>query len=140
MRRPIQGFAPETVAALRAHPFPGNVRELRNLVERAVILCQTGRVTLDDLKFDPAPKDAPPAGEAFWAASAGATESAPVRGTDLRGFIRDAPAADLDLSLVEKEVVQEALRRCGGSQVQAAQVLGISRDALRRRMIHYELK
>lgn len=47
----------------------------------------------------------------------GDVESA-VRATDLRGFLRDAPAADLDLSLIEKEVIQEALRRCGGSRVQ----------------------
>ena len=41
--KPIAGIAPDALAALRRHDFPGNVRELKNLLERAVILCRAGR-------------------------------------------------------------------------------------------------
>ena len=50
MRKPIRGFAPEAVALLKAYPFPGNVRELNNTIERAAILCGNGQVRADHLQ------------------------------------------------------------------------------------------
>ncbi|HYF13818.1 MAG TPA: sigma-54 dependent transcriptional regulator [Phycisphaerales bacterium] len=49
MRRVIAGFSPEAIAALRAYPFPGNVRELQNIVERACVLAQGQTITLHEL-------------------------------------------------------------------------------------------
>ncbi|OGG46901.1 MAG: hypothetical protein A3F84_01120 [Candidatus Handelsmanbacteria bacterium RIFCSPLOWO2_12_FULL_64_10] len=109
MRRGVAGFTPEAEALLRPHPFPGNVRELRNTVERAVILCRGDRVTPDDLLFE-SPRPAPP------------------EGTD-----------SLNIEEAERRLIREALRRSGGNQVQAARLLGISRDALRRRMESYQI-
>ncbi len=48
-RRPILGFSPDADAALRGYPWPGNIRELRNVVERATILCQGDWITPDHL-------------------------------------------------------------------------------------------
>ena len=50
MRKSIRGFAPEAVALLEAYLFPGNVRELNNTIERAVILCRNGQVRADHLQ------------------------------------------------------------------------------------------
>lgn len=47
--RPVQGFSPPTWAAIRAHPWPGNLRELRNAIERAVILSRGEQLDLGDL-------------------------------------------------------------------------------------------
>jgi DNA-binding NtrC family response regulator len=51
-RAPLQ-FAPEALAAIRAHDWPGNVRELENAIERAVILCESERITPDLLAISP---------------------------------------------------------------------------------------
>jgi NtrC-family two-component system response regulator AlgB len=47
--RPIVGFTPEALTALRAYRWPGNIRELRNVIERAVILCQVDRIGVEHL-------------------------------------------------------------------------------------------
>lgn len=122
MRKPVRGFSPEAVALLQAHPFPGNVRELRNLVERAVILSSGDEVSAEDIRFDVAR-----------AASSGPLDPPPMC-TGLDQALRRFPDRDLDLEDFQKAIVEEALRRAGGNQVRAAGMLGISRDALRRRM------
>jgi DNA-binding NtrC family response regulator len=43
---------PATLAALQTHPWPGNIRELRNVIERAVLLCNDDTITPDDLAFE----------------------------------------------------------------------------------------
>ena len=131
-RKPVEGFAPEAAALLQAHPFPGNVRELRNVVERAVILCQGRQVTPEDLQvrppslWHPAPQDSPEA-----LTPHGASDGpAPLSLTHVEG---------LNLEAIEKVAIQEALRRAGGNQAQAARLLGLSRMALHRRMRHHRL-
>ncbi|AUN93880.1 sigma-54-dependent transcriptional regulator [Pseudazoarcus pumilus] len=52
---PAQRLSAESLAALRAHPFPGNVRELENLLERACALCDSDVITPADLALDAAP-------------------------------------------------------------------------------------
>jgi DNA-binding NtrC family response regulator len=134
LRKPIEGFTPGALALLQAHSYPGNIRELRNLVERAAILCRTEWVAPGDLEFDRA---AGPAGREGGPATA---SSAPAFPTDLPGLLRNLRAADLKLSVFEKEITLEALRRCGGNQVLAAELLGLSRTAFRRRMARFKLR
>ena len=152
MRKPIQGFAPEAVALLKAYPFPGNVRELNNTIERAAILCGNGQVRADDLqdltvgaclRRDLPGRQAgglPDSRRQTAPACAGAPAGRPAP-CEADGL----PAPDvagvesLNLAALERQAVGEAIRRCDGNQVQAAGLLGISRNTLRRRIRAYDL-
>jgi len=133
VRKPIEAFTPQAVAHLKGYLFPGNVRELRNMIERAVILCKTDRVAPEDLEFQayvplssdegaPSPSEPGPDGDS---GSPGASNL--------------VAAAGLNLSALEKEAIREALRQCNGNQVQAARLLGVSRHFLRRRITRHNL-
>jgi DNA-binding NtrC family response regulator len=112
LRKDIVGLDPTLQALLRRYPFPGNVRELRNLVERAVILCDgpvLGRPEFPDLA------------EAGPAAAAG-----------------ELPT--LDLAALEEQAIRLALARTSGVQTDAAALLGIGHDALRYRIRKYGIE
>jgi DNA-binding NtrC family response regulator len=123
LHKSISGFSAEAMEALRTHPFTGNVRELKNTVERAVIICQAELISKADLQIDSVMD------------LGGLPGSAEQAATFEPGSIRD-----LHLSDIEKALVQEALSRSKGNQVRAAGMLGISRDALRRRMERYDIQ
>ena len=139
MRKPVPELTPEVMRMLDAHPFPGNVRELSNLMERATILSCEGWVTPEGLRFDQtglagggtAPDEELPAPPV--------EVPEPPSEKDVERFIRMLRGVDLNLSSFEERLVREALRRCGGNQVRAAGLLGISRTVLRHRMQLYGL-
>jgi two-component system NtrC family response regulator len=99
--RPGLAFAPDAVQALSTHTWPGNIRELQNRVQRAVIMAEGKRVTAADLELGPAAADAarPPT-------------------------LREAREN------LERALVEDALRRHGGKVTSAAAELGISRPTL----------
>ncbi|MEW6363500.1 MAG: sigma 54-interacting transcriptional regulator [Acidobacteriota bacterium] len=111
----IEGISPEALAALVRYPFPGNVRELENLIERAFILCERPVVDLRDL---------PPHVAA--ALSRGAGPEA----VDEHGG---------SLNRVEIEAIQQALKRHAGNRTRAARDLGIHRSTLIRKIHRYRL-
>src|SRR5262249_37987297 len=96
----------EAVAALQRYSWPGNIRELRNAMERAVVLCGSGPLRAEHPAVE--------RGRAFVPATA--PEMAPPRGDG------------------ERARIEEALAQCGGSQVRAAKLLGISRRTLVNRL------
>jgi two-component system NtrC family response regulator len=98
--KPRLVFAPDAMRALSLHRWPGNVRELQNRVQRAVIMADGKRVTAEDLELGDVLDAVPPQ------------------------TLKDAREA------VERDMVQEALRRHRGSITAAAQELGISRPTL----------
>ena len=102
----------DALKILVAYPFPGNVRELKNLVERAVIL-STGPELL--------PKDFPSLNDHSRQSASGLDEE------------------DLKLDDVEKNVIEKALRSVNFNQVKAACLLGISRYSLIRRLRKYDI-
>jgi DNA-binding NtrC family response regulator len=113
----VTGFTPEVEAALRVHRFPGNVRELRNLVEQAVIRSSGPLLGLDLFPGLPVPLSS----------SVSTLSTGSPLLADLRRQVR-----------VEERVrVMEALRVTGGNQNRAAEMLGISRYALRRKMMSF---
>ena len=100
----------DAYAALLAHDFPGNIRELENLLEGAAALSQGGTIRRDDLQW--LPRSAPRLGEAPAAAS---DEEIP------------------DLRALEERHIQRVLRLAGGNKSRAARLLGISRRTLYRK-------
>ncbi len=109
--RRLRGFDAPAAEAIAAHRWPGNVRELENRVRRAALMSDGQVVGIEDLEIPPAPAAA--------AASAG---DVPEGGGDL-----DLRAARLR---VERETIERALARSGGSLSAAARLLGISRPTL----------
>ena len=120
--REVQGIAPEAMAALLAYDFPGNVRELENLVERAYALGARDAITLADLPalVSPVPPIAP------------ATPS-PAR-TPLSGL---QPNTVPTLAEAERELILRALELHGNDRTQAARALGLSTRTLYRRLKEY---
>jgi two-component system response regulator AtoC len=105
--RPVPIFHPRALERLRTYSFPGNVRELKNAIERAVALA-SGVIEVEHLALeDPISQPAPPS-------------SSP-------------PDADS----VERQRIVDALAQCAGNQTRAAAVLGISRRTLVSRLGHY---
>lgn len=111
MRRKISKIDKETLKKLEHYPFPGNVRELRNIVERAVILCEGETLGTDHF---PNIID---------------QTSAPVIPDEL-----------FNLEEIEKMVIKKALEKCQYNKTQAAKLLNINWNALHRRLDKYGIQ
>lgn len=98
-------------SALLAHPFPGNVRELRNLLERAVVRCRGEVIEPMHLGL-PVPQPSPAL-------------------KDGQEVLKELP---LDLATLERLAIEEALRRVNGNRTHAARLLGIGLRTLRNKL------
>ena len=129
---PKPGLAPEALAALLSYPFPGNVRELENTLERAVTLCEGQRIRLEDLQLQagPAAPTTPlpvnPVADIF--SPTAMDTSAGVR--SLEDFLQG----------IEKDLISQALERCRWNKTEAAKALGITFRALRYRIKKLEME
>ncbi|RYZ09169.1 MAG: FHA domain-containing protein [Myxococcales bacterium] len=119
-------FAEEVLQALEGYDFPGNIRELKNIVERAAVLCGGDRIELSHLppeKFDraaAADRETPP----FTLPSAAARLPGPAT-------IVESEDAELDpAQRAERARIVEALSRCAGNQTRVAELLGMPRRTL----------
>ncbi|WP_437735012.1 sigma 54-interacting transcriptional regulator [Sorangium sp. So ce1335] len=150
-------FAPETLAALEAHGWPGNIRELRNVIERAVVLSGGDTLLPEHLLLDAAPAapaaapltptldtSVAPAGAAAAPAAGSATPAgtaAPARAADEdAGAARPGQSAgDLrrELDAIERRRIVDALEQCAGNQTQAAALLGMPRRTFVARLDAY---
>ena len=110
----ILGLSPEALEKLAAYRWSGNVRELRNAIEYAFVLCSSGGIGVQHL---------PPR----------------ISGTELEcrkpSAVRPVVAAEY-----EKDILLEALRKAGGNQSQAARNLGVSRVTIWKRIKKYGIK
>jgi DNA-binding NtrC family response regulator/pSer/pThr/pTyr-binding forkhead associated (FHA) protein len=121
LKQSPSGFSPEAMSLLEAYPWPGNIRELRNAIERAVVLAPSGTIEAEHLP--------PRVREGARAARSGA----PIvvgEGVDVREQIAE----------VERAAIVTAMEECGGNQTRAAQKLGLSRRALIYKLEKYGLK
>lgn len=114
IRKKIKGFSPETMELLKNHTWHGNIRELKNLVERAVLVAEDGAYI--------SPKDLSMPGKDYFAAG----------GTERRQHPEDAVliANTLNLNELEKQAILRALESRNWVQKDAAELLGISPRAL----------
>lgn len=124
--------SPEAVQCLLRYHWPGNVRELENVIKRACLLSRT-RLIL--------PEHLPEALQASTRTSGAEDAVTPgglgreVRAEFRRiGMEKEGHLYEHILSLVERPLLQAALERAGGNQLRAAQLLGINRNTLRKRM------
>jgi DNA-binding NtrC family response regulator len=113
--RDVAGFTPDALDAMRAYRWPGNLRELRNVVESAVVLGDGAEITLDDLL--PAMRGC----VALETEAPGADDP----------FVVRLPA---DLASLEARAIDVALRVTGGNRTRAAALLGISRVTLYKKI------
>jgi len=120
LRCSIKGFAPAAMDALVAYDWPGNVRELRNVVERATILYRDEEIGPEQLPAEIRERRAP-------------EPEQPLPGFRL-------PPGGIALHELEAALVRQALEASAGNQTRAAQLLQISRDALRSRMKKYKVE
>ncbi len=124
MGKTVEGIEPEALEALERYPFPGNVRELENVLERAFILSdgpRIGRAALGGL--------AAPAKTAEWTGAAPGRPRPSQAGGEARGSMRQ----------IERQALVEALARWEGNRTAAARELGISRRTLFNKIREYGL-
>jgi DNA-binding NtrC family response regulator len=113
-KRQVTGIEPVAMAALEGYGWPGNIRELENVLERMVIVKGSGALGLADLPTAiRTPRSTTPA-------TGTAIPELPKDGTDLRAM----------LEAVEDRMIGEALERTGGNKNRAAELLGLNRTTL----------
>jgi len=117
-KKNVQGISPEAEKLLVKYPWYGNIRELRNVVERICILEETDIVYPEHLPAE----------------IVSYVEDESDDGVADDGGAIDLPTGGLSLKNVEKDLISQAIKKAGGNQTKAAKLLGISRDALRYKM------
>jgi transcriptional regulator with PAS, ATPase and Fis domain len=117
LNKKIKGFTPEALDYLVSYSFPGNVRELSNIVERAVTFANDNYIKVSDLP-----------GRLLKDKRAG------FENCDNRGFKIDESRGILPLEEVEKEYIHYVLKRVEGNKRKAASLLKIGRRTLYRRL------
>jgi len=116
--KPIRGITPAAQQLLMEFHWPGNVREVENIIERAVALSVGDTLDVADIRLDLSPM------------KSGGAEAAPSALSAAGTF----PPPGVTLEKFEDEIIQEAVRRANGNKSQAARLLGLSRNALRYRL------
>jgi len=115
-RNKITGLTKLAIEALEKHDWPGNIRELRNVIDRAILLETTDKVGLSSIVIDP-------------------TEC---------GQAADSPTASLikgfSLAKAERELIARALQKTGWQKTRAAALLGITRATLYAKVKQYSIK
>ena len=121
--RSVNGFTPETMAALRAYPWPGNIRQLENVIERMVLMCDGNVLRPEDL----------PEEVAALMVRAGMLEG----GQEPSSFKEIVKKQTLSL---ERDLIEKALDETSGNVTRAAEKLGLSRKGLQLKMKELGLK
>jgi DNA-binding NtrC family response regulator len=136
---------------LEAYAWPGNIRELRNVIERAVLLCRDGRIRAAHVPTEKMGRTLPPVVARPLAATVPdesspelAAESTPVPASASWSTFppEGTPRAEEDPEngrLGHRDSVISALAQCAGNQTQAARVLGMSRRTLVKRLEEFAL-
>jgi DNA-binding NtrC family response regulator/pSer/pThr/pTyr-binding forkhead associated (FHA) protein len=120
----------DVIAALEHHSWPGNIRELRNTIERAVLMSSGGMIRPSHLGIEPiATRESVPTMPLD-------RVSAPMIAQSDR---TSSPSLSTAVADLERQHILDALEQCGGNQTRAARILGISRNTLLARLDSYGL-
>ena len=112
-RKRVKGLSPAASAVLERYSWPGNIRELRNAIERAMLMTDRDRLEPED-----------------FSTLTGSVSAAQFK----------LPPEGVDIEDVERQLLTQALERSKGNQTQAAQLLGINRDQVRYRIEKFGLQ
>ena len=115
LNKPIRAITPEAKEMLERLPYPGNVRQLANILEYACILCQDGVISKEDFpEYVTRSDGAGPSGDSI-----------------------DDYLSSHSLKDIEKRAIEATLQRCGGKRVATAAQLGISKRGLLNKLKEY---
>jgi len=134
---PVPELTPAVLDALKAHDWPGNVRELENTLERLVVMADGGAIAADTLRFGRPRYSLRPLKSA---GGAGANDVP----TLIRNLVRAGLQTPLPAGIkgfhpflvdgLERELIEEVMRQFGGTQIKAAERLGINRNTLHKKL------
>ena len=113
LKKTISGFSPQAVKYLTRHNWPGNIRELQNTIERAVLMAESNLIGVEDLTLN---------------ATKGDASSIDALGIKI-------PPSGIKLDDLERNTIIEALKMTNWVQKDAAELLGVS-----RRVLNYKVK
>jgi DNA-binding NtrC family response regulator len=123
--RPIKGVSPRALTALKNFKWPGNVRQLQNIIEGAAVFARGDLIELQNLPDE---------------IQLGFQPEAPTGNLDwIAGQIEQGKTLDEMMSMIEREMIMRILKETEGNQSQAAQRLGIKRGTLQYKMKAYNI-
>ena len=128
LNKKIEGITDEALALLKAYAWPGNIRELENLMERVLLFADGPTISAKDL-----PDHIRQAAPAALAPGLAPADGAPAE-TGLKDIVRMKAAA------LEKDLIAKALEETGGNVTRAARLLQISRKSLQTKMKEFGLR
>lgn len=117
LKKDVQGVSPEAMALIQAHPFTGNVRELQNCIERAIILSEGPQLLPEDLGLT---------------ATTSMPSDIPLEGTLYEVSERASRA-------IETKLIQKVLAECGGNKSRAAERLQVNYKTLLNKIKEYNI-
>jgi two-component system, NtrC family, response regulator AtoC len=154
LKKTISGIADDALAALETHAWPGNIRELENVLERTILFCKSDRIERLDLQLVTTPATGAPAASASGALEPAipASTSDPSRSqpvpildeengdehAEMSGSLKEVVRAET--ARVERELIVKALDETSGNVTQAARLLKISRKSLQMKMKEFGLR
>lgn len=141
MGLPILSLSPEAVAALETYPFPGNVRELINIIQSAMIASEGAAIQLKHLRFQSPDADVLPS------PVTGIDEENPLNALDsvphldAETGMSEAPFLPLNEALAryKRQYLSRVLKWTGGNRTEAARLLNIPRRTFYRKLAKYNL-
>jgi len=136
LKKGVGGITPSAMEKITSYGWPGNVRQLENVLKRAMVLCQGEWILEDQLLF-----------EKGWEKREAEDETTKKNVEDLLNSLFEelsktvTTSQDLDMiSMLERGLILRALQKTGGNQLKAALLLGIHRSTLRGKMEKYNIK
>jgi nitrogen regulation protein NR(I) len=135
LKKQVAGVEPEALAVLSAYPWPGNIRELENVMERAVLFCDGAKLRVDDLpselRASRSGSGAPSHSRADVVSQLAETGEHDIAIAAEGGLKEHVKVA---MNRLERELVGRALKQTGGNVTHAARLLKISRKGLQLKM------